>query len=318
LYSVVVLTKNSARTLGQCLQGLSDSEPRPLDVVIVDGGSTDDTLSICSRFTNGLQVKTLFDYKRGLGYARDIGWRGTSLEASYVAMVDSDVVVPKGFFRRAEELMENDERLGGLSGKLYSECQEGGLFAKFQTENLAMFIHQREAPYPARAVALHTACTLFRRKALEQVNGFSEVFSLANEDSDISFKLRNAGYRLSYLDFHARHLETGKRLWKINIRYGRSSVVLSHVHPDKAPLWTPKRILYTAAVFVFPLQAGMLAWYFRRYRAETPLSPRDCFEMSLMETLRQGLRSVGRIMQLVSGDGGIVVPGGPPRATGPE
>lgn len=299
--SVVILTRNSARTLRQCLEGLEASRMKPAEVIVVDGGSTDETLDIVREHASTLNARVLYDEGRGLGYARDVGWRGTLASSGYVAMVDSDVVVDPGFFGSAISIMDEDRGLGALAGKLKSECGERGLTARFQVRNLSMHLHTKDAPYPAQVPSVHTAFTVFRRRALEEVGGFSSSYRLAKEDSYISFRLRESGYRLSLLDIYARHLETGRRFWRVNFRYGRSYAVIARDFPKQAPLWTVKNAVYVAAIFLPFLQPFVMARYFRRYLKEAGLPASESLEMASMETVRQGLRSSGMLYQYLKG-----------------
>ncbi|MEM3267486.1 MAG: glycosyltransferase family 2 protein, partial [Conexivisphaerales archaeon] len=233
-----------------------------------------------------------------LGYARDIGWRALR-DLSYVSMVDSDVLVDKRFFPEAIKLMEYDKGLGALAGKLKPECSERGLAAKFQVKNLAITLHHKEAVYPMTVPAVHTAFTLFRKDALEKVNGFSHNFSLAKEDSDISFKLRKAGYRLSLLNYFARHLETGQRFWNLNFRYGRSYVIIGKKYPEYSPLWSRKNMILLAISLQPFAEPIIIAWYFRRYINEVRISGKEAFELSIMETARQAMRSLGMLHEVI-------------------
>jgi len=299
MLAVVVLTKNSERTIESCLNSLLESSLLPSEVIIVDGGSSDNTLKIVERFKEKVRIKVLFDEGKGLGYARDIGWRATSNDIKYVAMVDSDVVVDKTFFYDAIQIMEKDEKLGALGAKLKPECNESGILAKFQVKNLAIHLHWKEAPYPNEVIATHTACTIFRKSALEKVNGFDPYFKLAKEDSDVSFRLRKAGYKLSYLNHFVRHLETGKRFWKINFRYGRSYVLISGKHPIEGKLWTKKNIMFTISLFLFPMELVIWGYYFLRYSKLEDVSFQEAIILSLVETVRQAVRTLGMLYELI-------------------
>ncbi len=299
MLAAVILTKNSERTIEKCLNSLIESSLIPSEVIIVDGGSSDNTLKIVNNFKEKIRIKVLFDEHKGLGYARDIGWRATSDNIKYIAMVDSDVIVNKTFFYDAIQILEMDEKLGAIGAKLKPECNESSFLAKFQAKNLAIHLHWQEATYPKEVIAIHTACTIFRKTALEKVNGFDPYFNLAKEDSDVSFRLRKAGYKLSYLDGFVRHIETGKRFWKINFKYGRSYVLISKKHPREGKLWTKKNILLTISVFLFPMELIVWGHYFWRYLKLKDLSFKEVITLSLIEVLRQTIRTLGMLYELL-------------------
>jgi GT2 family glycosyltransferase len=293
----VILTKNSGRTLEKCLDAVAklkdEFEP---EVIVVDAGSTDNTLNIVEKYREELNIKVLYDGGRGLGYARDIGWRASS--ADYIVMLDSDVIVNRNFLRKAVELLQQDERLGAISAKLKPTSLDKGWVGKFQEKNLAIHLHHLDTPYPAEAVALHTACTVFRRKALEEVGGFDAYFNLAKEDSDVSYRIRKAGYKLSYLNIYALHLERA-RILRLNFRYGRSFILIAKKHPDMENFLRLKNIVLMVCIFIPMLQPMLYLYYLSRYVKIPHLTLSEKFILPFIELVRQDVRIVGALYQLI-------------------
>lgn len=295
--SFVILTRNSGRTIKECLESITRVSEPIGEVVVVDGGSTDGTLEIVETFGERLPTKVLSDEGKGLGYARDKGWRATT--TPYIIMLDSDVVLDPRFVTEAMQIMESDQGLGAVSAKLRPVIQEEGWLAVFQAKNLAIHLHLTEPTYPNPSIALHTACTMFRRTALEMVGGFDHFFRLAKEDSDISFRLRKAGYRLSYLPVVVTHLERA-RFWKLNFRYGRSYVHIAAKHPDMSPLLTVKNVFLTSSLLFPPLQLLVYLHYLRRYSVVPRLSHAERVILPGIEVLRQAVRTAGMLYELLN------------------
>lgn len=295
--SIIILTKNSERTLPECLRKVSELRSIfEVELIIVDGGSIDNTLNIVKEYQKQINIKIIHDRGGGLGYARDIGWRSSSAE--YILMLDSDVILNKDFLIEAIKLLREDCKLGAVSAKLKPISLDKGWLGRFQEKNLAIYLHHQEPPYPAEAVALHTACTVFRRKILEEVGGFDAYFNLAKEDSDISYKIRKAGYKLAYLNYYAIHLERA-RILNINFRYGRSYVLISRKHPDMEKLWKLKNVVLTLSI-IFPLlQLLVYFHYLRKYIGIRTLTLGEKIILPLIELLRQDVRTVGMLYQLI-------------------
>lgn len=294
---LIILTKNSGRTLDKCLSEVTKLKDEfEIEVVIVDGGSTDNTLNIIEKYRGLIPIKVLYDEGKGLGYARDIGWRASSAE--YVVMLDSDILINRNFAKKAIELLQKDEKLGAISAKLKPVSLDKGWMGRFQEKNLSIHLHHLDPQYPAEVVALHTACTIFKRKVLEEVDGFDRYFDLAKEDSDISYKIRKAGYKLSYLNYYAIHLERA-RIMKLNFRYGRSYVLISRKHPDMEKLWRTRNIVLTMSILFPVLQPLLYMYYLIRYVKLADLSLSEKMVLPFMELIRQGARTAGMLYQLL-------------------
>src|SRR3989475_11974187 len=66
--SVVVPIRNASRTLPACLAALERLEPPPMEIILVDNGSTDESLSLMRRFApdhHPKRVRILEEQRRG-------------------------------------------------------------------------------------------------------------------------------------------------------------------------------------------------------------------------------------------------------------
>jgi glycosyltransferase involved in cell wall biosynthesis len=88
--SVVVLTCNSARTIGACLDSLAAQRLAPAEVIVVDDGSTDGTLAAVAAFRSRteLPVCVLHNGGRNISRGRNIGM--SAAHSRLVAFLDSD------------------------------------------------------------------------------------------------------------------------------------------------------------------------------------------------------------------------------------
>src|SRR3989442_10659726 len=77
--SIVLPIRNASRTLPACLAALERLEPPPMEIILVDNGSIDESLSLMRRFAHAhhsKRVKILEEQRRGGAPARKAGARG--------------------------------------------------------------------------------------------------------------------------------------------------------------------------------------------------------------------------------------------------
>ena len=95
-YSVLIRTYNSEITLNDCLAGVYAQTRQPEQVLVVDSGSTDRTLSIASSFPviiHELNRLEEFNYSRSLNSGLNLlASNYTLIISSHTVLLDSEVV----------------------------------------------------------------------------------------------------------------------------------------------------------------------------------------------------------------------------------
>ncbi len=86
--SVVVLTCDSAATIGACLASLAAQEHPDFETVIVDDDSTDGTLDLVAAYGDRLDLRVVHNGARNIPRGRNLGLRAS--RNRYVAFLDSD------------------------------------------------------------------------------------------------------------------------------------------------------------------------------------------------------------------------------------
>lgn len=85
LISVTIPTMNSAKTIGQCLESIRQQTHRNVEVIVMDGGSTDDTVEIARSAGARVYFGNHLSQRRLLGIRESRG--------KYVLVLDSDQVL---------------------------------------------------------------------------------------------------------------------------------------------------------------------------------------------------------------------------------
>lgn len=183
LFSIVIPTYNRARLLEETLASVFAQEETDYEVLVVDDGSTDDTLETLARY--GERVRVFQQRNAGPGAARNLGIQ--EARGDYVVFLDSDDLwFPWTLATYRQVLREQ----GGPSVVM-------GTAASFaRREELAGVTREpskvvRFADYLASAEdrTPRTACVVaVRTDALRRVGGFTPL-RINGEDYDLLYRL---------------------------------------------------------------------------------------------------------------------------------
>ncbi len=109
--SVSIATRNSERTLADCLTSVREQNyPSSLEIVIADGGSIDETLVIAKRFK--AKVIPVPEYKQNAEYNKGVAVNNAKNEI--ILMIDHDNILPhKNWLKKMITPLLEDEQIFG-------------------------------------------------------------------------------------------------------------------------------------------------------------------------------------------------------------
>jgi GT2 family glycosyltransferase len=224
--SFVVPVRNGEAWLAAALTAiLAQDDGRPLEVIVVDDGSSDGSPSILAGFARDPRVRLVHGEGRGAAAAINLGLR----EARYalIAQVDQDVLLESGWLIRL--VAELADPIVAAAQGYYRTPRDASVFARVTGLDL-------ELRYAAiRTHAVNHVCTgntVYRAAALRAVGALDETLGYGY-DNDLSYRLLAAGYRLVFCrEAHAVHRWRDKvcafLAQQYGFAYGRFDLIAKH------------------------------------------------------------------------------------------
>jgi glycosyltransferase involved in cell wall biosynthesis len=212
LVSVIIPVYNSARYLGEAVGSVLAQTYRPLEVILVDDGSTDDSAEVARSF--GDAVRLYSQANSGVAAARN---RGIAMAAGeLLAFLDADDLWSQEKLSRQTAVLLADPSLDAVFGHV----------RQFHSPELAESLRQT-THYAAEVMpGYHAGTLLIRRGAFERVGPFESRWQRAEF---VSWHLRatEAGLRMLMLPdvvMHRRLHDTnqGLRLRHAAVDYVRA------------------------------------------------------------------------------------------------
>lgn len=223
--SVVICAKNAERTIEECLDSIRMNNPS--EIIVIDDGSTDKTAEISRRFTSRIYSND----GRGVPRARQLGAEMAS--GSHIFYVDSDVILTEDCL----QTMMREMKANGYSG-IHAQvlgAKDGGYWGWAEDQRFRMrFNRVGEAPY------IVTMAAIFERNVILKYQ-FDPFFTVAGEDSDLSYRLRKAHLRLGISSAHVYHSHraTATTFIKQRVRYGKGNARFFWKHRSLVALVGP-------------------------------------------------------------------------------
>jgi len=239
--------RNAEATVRQSVQSVinQDFSHNLMEIIIVDGRSSDKSLSIITDnlSTSDIQTRYYSDLGKGLGTARQIVV--DNARGEYIIWVDGDIVLPQTYVREQVKFMDENHRVGAAQGKLNINLTKG--FVEV-LENLSVFENKHEEKNPC-AIATRG---IYRVKAINQSGGFDKHIIGASEDRDLSYRLWKNGWLLVSNQgtlYHQARRKWGD-LWKEYVWWGYGEHYIKHKHPKLVIMWRMLPIMRAAGGFI--------------------------------------------------------------------
>lgn len=176
--SVQICTLNEEKNIRACLKSVIKNNP--LEILIIDGGSTDRTLEIVKK----MKVRLICAGRVGLAKQRQVGITSTTLP--FIAIVDADDRLETDcLIKLLKEMIDN--KFSAIQANVQPYANETywqkawGFFCSINT-NVKGKTNMVGRP------------ALFEKESIIKV-GFDPFFTFGSEDTDISYRFEQLGYK---------------------------------------------------------------------------------------------------------------------------
>jgi glycosyltransferase involved in cell wall biosynthesis len=255
--SVVIPVYNDALNLTRCLAALQQSTLQPLQSIVVDDGSTDDSPAIARQF-----AASLLHTPRRMGPAAARNRGAAFAKGALIVFLDSDVCVHPDTLGRIHARFAGDSTLDALIGSYDGEPDSPGLVSQYKNL-LHHFMHQQSRPGVS---TFWTGCGAIRREVFLRMGGFEEFYPCpCIEDIALGYRLRRAGHRIE-LDtaVQVKHLKRWSvaswlhtDIWRRALPWTRL-ILRSSTLPDHLNLAVSERIIAVSVLSLTAASAALL------------------------------------------------------------
>jgi len=219
--TIVIPTFNRSGRLLRCLQavGEQDLSTYKVEVVVVDDGSEDDTVSSVKDLSADfpMPLRVISNKGKGPAAARNTGM--VAAESPLILYTDDDCVPQPTWAYSLIEYFHRHLEVDAVGGEI----------ERLYDTHISIYIdncgYMRQAREGESIQFLVTANAGFRKQALMNVQGFDERISIAGgEDYELSYRIRKEGSAIAFVAdavVKHEHHQRLSALHKMNWRHGK-------------------------------------------------------------------------------------------------
>ena len=228
--TVVVPNWNGERFLDLCLSSLRKQTFKDFETVLVDNGSSDNSMEFVAQTFPEVRVVRLPE-NRGFSAAVNAGIKASSV-AEHVVLLNNDTEVDPGWLEALVDAADRHPEPGLFASKLVHFADRrvlDGAGDALRKSGLPYRLGhgERDRGQFEREAFVFSACAaaaLYRRSVFEEIGLFDEDFFSNCEDWDVGFRAQLAGYRCVYVPgsvvYHVGSASTGGQKSALNTRLG--------------------------------------------------------------------------------------------------
>lgn len=229
MVSVLITTYNSAKFLARCLDSIHSQIYQPIEVVVVDNASSDETRTILQQ-TTGLKI---FYNDRNAGFAAAQNQAARAARGTWLLSLNPDATLSPTFVAELISVGELDPRIGTVCGKLLRWDPESHKALTRVIDSTGIYFRRDLRHLDRGAEQLDTgqyenveyvfgatgAAALYRRAMLDDVSVegqyFDEQFFAYREDADLAWRAQLMGWQCLYtpkaVAWHVRRVTPERR-----------------------------------------------------------------------------------------------------------
>jgi GT2 family glycosyltransferase len=206
--AIVILNWNGKHFLEKFLPSVIESDYGNLSIIVADNASSDDSIDFIQK--NYPQIQIIIN-NANEGFAKGYNTALKQVISDYYILLNSDVEVSKDWIKPVISLMENDKSIAACQPKIlsfdnrqtfeYAGACGGWIDTLGYPFNRGRVFDNCERDLRqynnATEIFWATGAALFvRASAFHEMNGFDEYFFAHQEEIDLCWRMKRAGYKI--------------------------------------------------------------------------------------------------------------------------
>ena len=182
MITIIIPLYNQAEYLPDCLDSLLAQSVKPHEIIVVNDGSTDNSLEVAREYEK-YGIKVIHQVNKGLSSARNTGIMNAT--GDYILPLDSDDILMKEAVEKISKVIEETQAdIVAPSMKCFGVANDPIVLMPNPT--LEDFKTGNRIPY----------CSAVKREKLLEVGGYSSRMNFGYEDLHLWYDLLNRGAKI--------------------------------------------------------------------------------------------------------------------------
>jgi len=235
--SILIPARNEEKVIGRILQRMTElSYPKDkLQIIIIDDASTDNTGKIAEQYSkicSYIKIVHRSEKEGGRGKASALNAGFKHAKGEIILCFDADYYPQKDTLEKLVEVFA-DQKVGAVQGRVTVLNEPQNMITRLVAlERTGGYsVDQQARDNLGLITQFGGTVGGFRRELLESLGGWDE--SILAEDTDLTFRVYLAGYRVRYVndaECYEEAVESWRAYWKQRYRWakGHMQVFLKH------------------------------------------------------------------------------------------
>lgn len=201
--SIVILTYNSSKTIINCLNSVNNSVRKKDEVIIVDNDSEDDTKKLVEEFITKKKQFRFIQNDENIGFSAGTNVGIKESKNPIVILLNPDTIVSHNWLNNLTAHFNSPDigAVGPVSNYV-AGLQKMELYSKENfagnpsVDQVAKIYEENNKGKSIETKLLIGFCLSIRKNVLDKIGYLDENLFLGNDDLELSWRLRENGYKL--------------------------------------------------------------------------------------------------------------------------